>query len=190
MTNVQQLELACGLIKQARAAWMKNFAQLPGIEKTAASIAKRVNLTPSPKRYSGELFGYRANEEIPSTLRTSGSRRYISFDSDVNNAQTAHTVQGSAVSDLFQSIGLGRKMYGGAIRRAFEDYEKGGPRWFLSDKSGRTSGDASNLWRALQRRGYPIRSYEDLPHELNASSWGIDLDDMSKFYKDKPMKIS
>lgn len=92
----------------------------------------------------------------------------------------AKHVISSSVPAYVEGMGLGRKLYGGEIRRSYLDYLKGGPRHFASDNTGATSEKATFLWQSLKRRGYPVA---ELPiHDRNRFT--IDLEDMKRFYKD------
>lgn len=87
----------------------------------------------------------------------------------------------AAVPAPLRGIGVGRKMYGDAIRAQFESYRTTGvPRFFTSSHTGNTSDDAIRLWKSLQRRGYPVM--EGGPSQAKFS---IDMADMHKFYKDR-----
>lgn len=92
---------------------------------------------------------------------------------------------GDVFNSRMQGLGYGRKIYGSAIRKAYEDYLTGGPRWFTSDKSHRTSEKAQNLWKGLKRHGYPVQTLPvDFPAPRYHAMFGVDLEDMKKFYKD------
>lgn len=91
-----------------------------------------------------------------------------------------------AVASLPYKLGLGRKMYGGAIRKAYTGFKRdGGPRFFTSDAEGYTSESAHHLWNSLKRRGYPVAESVSIAGKTPAYS--IDLNNMQKFYRDKPI---
>ena len=154
--------------------------------KQASSIAKRVSLIPRKAITAADgLIGYRLQAKMPQTLKTLGTSRIAGLSTDVSTTGIpSHHVSSSQVPGVFRGMGLGRKMYGAAIRDAFQEYKKGGPQWFLSDLSGRTSEDAAKVWHALRRRGYPVVSYRDLPKQLDTANFGIDLAKMRSFYGD------
>lgn len=84
-----------------------------------------------------------------------------------------------------QGLGLGRKMYGSTIRKAFEDYRQtGANRYFTSDSTGGTSDKAVNMWESLKRRGWPIQTNPGFTPKSEAV-YGIDLEQAKNFFKDK-----
>lgn len=106
-----------------------------------------------------------------------------------------HAVSWSFVNEALRGMGVGRKLYGDAIRDAFTQYYRGaGPRYFVSDPTGRTSAEAAALWRGLAKRKYPVREKPDfgLVDQMSFGDtkkpaipeFGIDLEDMKSFYKD------
>lgn len=99
----------------------------------------------------------------------------------VPNARSIYSAQ---LGEKLQGLGLGRKMYGNAIRDAFEKFKGGqGPRYFTSDAA--VSNQAGNLWEALTRRGYPVQKDFQVPGAQSFKpQYGIDLDAMKNFYGD------
>jgi len=92
--------------------------------------------------------------------------------------------------DTLREMGGGRKAYGALFRMVHELAESGVPLIKItSDSSGRTSGQAQNMWKSLMRRGYPIKT-----KELGEMSYGrsrpigestmyeIDVDKLKDFY--------
>lgn len=94
----------------------------------------------------------------------------------------------SFIPTPLRGMGMGRKMYGRSIRSAFEDYTQNkGPRFFVSDPRGETSEEAARVWESLRKRNYPVMDWLQLTRKMpeNRSQFGLDLEDMRGFYKDK-----
>lgn len=123
----------------------------------------------------------------PSHLVNPGEFHTGLFDLTLSKSPGYGTsVHGSSVPSKMMGIGMGRKMYGNAIRQAYQDYIKGGDRYFYSDPEGLTSRHAQRMWNSLSRRGYPVQTGGELPLGRGSSNimFGIDLDKMKNFYKD------
>lgn len=100
--------------------------------------------------------------------------------------QATYAALFGAAPKLHHKMGLGRKMYGGVIRKAYTGFKQdGGPRFFTSDAEGYTSESAHHLWNSLKRRGYPVA--EGVSVAGKTPAYSIDLSNMQKFYKDKPI---
>lgn len=102
-------------------------------------------------------------------------------------APRSTSVTYSRLPENVQGMGLGRKMYGGSIRKAFQDFSQGnGPRFFTSDYKGSTSEPASRVWDSLRRAGYPVMDNKALGSSLRGTDamHGIDLSKMRSFYGD------
>ena len=108
----------------------------------------------------------------------------------------ARAIDNAWVSPELMGRGYGTKLYGKAIRDAYTDFLKGGPRWVTSDPRRITSHTAQDLWQGLRGRGYPVTRdpsatlsplrmiWENLPWKN--PRYGIDLKKMRNFYKDLP----
>ena len=132
---------------------------------------------------------------ITSAIRQGGSKastRYLVAQGKGMSLRTLYPlgsgvqrVDYASVSPSLQGLGLGRKLYGAAIRRAFEDFKAGGPnRFFTSSPDGATSEAAARVWEALAKRGWPVRRSPTFPR-ADGADYGVDLADLGKFFKDK-----
>jgi len=152
------------------------------ITKNARALAKRI------KWVKGEVGGVvsHALADAPQGLHPTDPYGRLQLWKASPDSNTT-SVQFATIPEHLRGLGVGRKMYGGAIRDAYTAYKKErGPRYFTSDASGLTSDDAQNLWKSLQRRGYTVEGgvtpiTSNLP---SRAMFGIDLDKMHDFYKD------
>ena len=103
----------------------------------------------------------------------------------------------SELNPDYRGMGVGRKMYGEHIRKAYEQYARGDPtRYVSSDNFGFTSPDATRVWGSLKSRGYPVTETYDpgIMHPRLTSlglspKYMIDLEKMRSFYKDAPVPV-
>jgi len=172
------------VIDKEKEASTKEDRAVPAYVAKQAGLPRSVKMIPYIRNYADEgMRQILSRPRWPATLRE--PLPWGNFAAYAPEGTNAYNVIGSDIPKVLQGMGYGRKMYGAAIRTAYEDYLKGGPRWFGSDSSGRTTTKAWHLWESLQRRGYPAKQMPmDFPRKGYHSRWAIDLDDMKKFYKD------
>jgi hypothetical protein len=136
------------------------FTLLVPETKTAnTNVAKVINRTFNhwgPEM--GQMFSIEGR--LPDLYQ--GARKFLDRSS-INNLVFAKMRQPGVINidsshmDEFRNVGAGRKAYGMLFRKIHELAEAGAPiQQVTSDFNGRTSAEAQNLWRSLQRRGYPI----------------------------------
>lgn len=154
--------------------------------KIGSALAKRVQWVASRFPAEGAVTGIATEAAKIPGGGTGGLSfsRYPIWENVLTQTGTAR------LPEAVRGFGLGRKMYGRAIRQAFEEFRKGGPRYLMSDASGTTQEAAQNVWRALQRRGYPVQESptwaQDLPALYSGKAkpmFGVDLSQMTDFYK-------
>jgi len=147
------------------------------IERTIASFPQKTPHIPDLKNFT---------LETPSPMSlTGGLQLWKSAEEPIIS-----TTYSTLPKDI-RGFGIGRKMYGKAIRDAYMDYKnKGGHQYVTSDTWGVTSPSAEKVWKSLLKRGYPVEENSSgvtgwqWPELDSSAKFKIDLNKMHNFYKD------